>query len=264
MKRPLLVLLFLPFLYVIAGLQADAQRWNARRWEASAGLGTSFFFGDVGGFSQGENALGFKDLTWLQTRASGNLSLRFRVIEEANLRLSLSGANLRATDRRGDNINRGYNARTIIFEPALLGEFYFIKNNAENSYLFSRGRGSALRNFLSSLDFYTFTGFGMAFCNVQADESFYERPEFSKTGSIIAPVIPVGLGATMIYSPEFNFGLELGGRYSFSDYIDGYSNPQFSKARDVYYFLNFTFTYKMSTNQNGVPVFITKMFRRRR
>jgi hypothetical protein len=263
MKRPLLVLLFLPFLYAI-GLQADAQRWNARRLEASAGLGTSFFFGDVGGFSQGENALGLKDLTWLQTRASGNLSLRFRLIEEANIRLSLSGANLRATDRRGDNINRGYNARTIIFEPALLGEFYFIKNSAENSYLFSRGRGSAMRNFLSSLDFYTFTGFGMAICNVQADESFYDKPEFSRTGSIIAPVIPVGLGATMIYSPDFNFGLELGGRYSFSDYIDGYSNPQFSKARDVYYFLNFTFTYKMSTAQNGVPVFINKMFRRRR
>jgi hypothetical protein len=222
------------------------------------------FFGDVGGFSQGENMLGFKDLTWLQTRACGNLSLRFRLIEEANIRLSLSGATLRATDERGDNIPRDYHARTTIFEPALLGEFYFVKNNAENSYLFSRGRGSALRNFLSALDFYTFTGFGMAICNVKADESFFRIPEFSRTGSIIAPVIPVGIGTTMIYSPDFNFGLELGGRYVFSDYIDGYSNPQFSKARDVYYFLNFTFTYKMSTGQNGLPVFINNMFRRRR
>jgi hypothetical protein len=68
-------------------------------------------------------------------------------------------------------------------------------------------------------------------------------------------VIPVGVGATLIYSPNFNFGLELSGRYSFTDYLDGYSNIQYSRSNDVYYFLNFTITYKMKTGANGLPSF---------
>ncbi len=59
---------------------------------------------------------------------------------------------------------------------------------------------------------------------------------------------------TLVYSPNFNFGLELGGRYAFTDYLDGYTS-QFSKANDVYYFLNFTITYKLKTGPHGLPSF---------
>ena len=67
-----------------------------------------------------------------------------------------------------------------------------------------------------------------------------------------AAVIPVGLGTTLIYSPDINFGVEFGGRYSFSDYLDGYTS-QYSSSNDVYYFFNFTFTYKLKTGPKGLP-----------
>jgi hypothetical protein len=114
------------------------------------------------------------------------------------------------------------------------------------------------------MDFYAFTGIAAAFYNVNANEILEERIDYTRLGRGITPVIPIGFGGTLIYSPDYNFGIELGGRYSFSDYIDGYSNDNFSQANDVYYFLNFTFTYKMTTGINGLPVFMSKAYWRRR
>ena len=68
-------------------------------------------------------------------------------------------------------------------------------------------------------------------------------------------VVPAGIGATLIYTPNLNFGVELGGRYTLTDYIDGYHSEQYSKANDVYYLLNFTVTYKLKTSPKGLPSF---------
>jgi hypothetical protein len=65
------------------------------------------------------------------------------------------------------------------------------------------------------------------------------------------------LGVNLLFKPDYNLGLELGGRYAFSDYLDGYTS-QFSSSNDVYYFLNVTFTYKIRTNAKGVPSFLSK------
>jgi hypothetical protein len=67
-------------------------------------------------------------------------------------------------------------------------------------------------------------------------------------------IIPVGLGSTLVFSPDFNFGVEVGGRHSFSDYLDGYSS-QNSTSNDVYFFLNFTITYKFNMGAKGLPSF---------
>ena len=61
---------------------------------------------------------------------------------------------------RGSNEDREFEASTNFFEPALIGEYYFVKNKAENSYLFSKGRGKGFGSILKSLDFYAFTGIG--------------------------------------------------------------------------------------------------------
>jgi len=70
-------------------------------------------------------------------------------------------------------------------------------------------------------------------------------------------VIPVGVGANFLFSSEYEFGVELGGRYTFSDYLDGYSS-KYSKANDVYYLLTFTFVYRIPTRMNGMPRFLSK------
>lgn len=245
MKSPALFLLLFSFLSVMNIPEADAQLWKMRRIEASAGIGPSFFFGDVGGFSKGENLLGFKDLSFLQTRYNLNANIKYRILEDLNLRLSLTAARLRATDQRGSNEGRSMESSMFVIEPSLIGEFYFIKNKNESSYLFSKGQG--FRRFTSSLDCYAFTGFGGASYSVKGNDELI-KAGFESGG--FTTVIPVGAGVNLIYSADFSFGAELSGRYSFSDYLEGYSS-QYSSSNDVYYFLNFTFTYKIRTGPNG-------------
>jgi hypothetical protein len=228
---------------------SDAQLWKLKRWEAVFGLGPSFSFPDIGGYTIGKNFLGFKDLSYRQTRFDLNGNLKYRLSRTWDTRLSVTYAMLHATDTRGSNEGRVYEATTSLFEPAIMMEYYFVKNKYESSYLFLKGKG--LWTMLASLDFYAFAGVGGVSFSVKGNEALEER---GLTKSGFKPVIPGGIGATLVFTPNINFGLELGGRYAFTDYLDGYTS-QFSKARDVYYFLNFTVTYKLKTGPHGLPSF---------
>jgi hypothetical protein len=248
MKRSILIILIFCFAVPLA----HSQLWKMRRWEATGGIGPSFFFGDIGGFSRTKNVLGIRDLSFLQTRFDINGSLKYRITREVNARLSLAYGLLRATDQRGSNEGRGFDASTSIFETALIGEYYFIKNYAENNYLFVKGKEAFIRHLFKSLDFYVFTGIGGVSYKVKGNDALVDYG--IKSGGFAA-VIPVGIGTSLIYSPNLNFGLSVAGRYAFTDYLDGYSNPQYSKANDVYYFLNFTVTYKLKSGPHGLPTF---------
>jgi hypothetical protein len=247
MKRTLL--LILSFCFIVSF--TDAQIWKLKRYEAVLGFGPSFFFGDVGGYSQTENILGFKDLTFKQIRFNFNINLKYRVAQNFNLRLSLTTASLHGTDTRGSNEDRGYESSTRIIEPAFMGEYYFIKNKAENSYLFSKGKSGGFIGLIKSLDFYAFTGIGGLIYSVKGNENLVNSG--MNTGGFTA-VIPVGIGTTLVYTPNINFGIEFAGRYPFTDYLDGYTS-QYSSSNDVYYFLNFTITYKLKSGAKGGPSF---------
>ena len=251
MKRSFLTILLLSILFPLTEAQSDAPLWKMKRYEAVVGLGPSFFFGDIGGYSNTKNIIGLKDLTLLQTRFDFNFNLKYRITQDFNARISLTYGFLHATDTRGSNENRGFEASISIFEPALIGEYYFIKNKAENSYLFTKGRGGGLIGFVKSLDFYVFTGIGGLNYSIRGNDKLVSHGV--GPGGFTA-VIPFGLGSTLVYSPQFNFGVELGRRYSFSDNLDGYTS-QYSSSNDVYYFLNFTITYRLKTGKHGLPSF---------
>jgi hypothetical protein len=236
---------------------SDAQLWKLRRWEAEFGVGPSFSFPDIGGYTQGDNLLGFRDLSYRQTRFDINGSLKYRLSRTFNARLSLTYAMLHATDTRGSNEGREYEATTSLFEPAFMMEYYFIKNKYESSFLFLRGK--SLWTMLSSLDFYAFAGIGGAGYSIKLNDALIERG-ITEPGSTadhgFTLVIPGGIGATLIYNPNLNFGLEFGGRWANTDYLDGFDpNILPNKANDKYYFLNFTVTYKLKTGPHGLPSF---------
>ncbi len=247
MKRSILIILFFCLLVPVS----EAQLWKMKRYEAVAGFGPTLFFGDIGGFTKTKNILGIRDLSFLQTRFNLNFNFKYRITQEINARLSLSYGLLHASDERGSNEERGYEAAISIFEPALIGEYYFIKNRAEDSYLFTKGRVNGFVGFFKSLDFYVFSGIGGLNYAIRGND---ELVNFGIEPGGFTAVIPVGLGTTLVYSPDFSFGVELGGRYSFSDNLDGYTS-QYSSSNDVYYFLNFTITYRMKTGPNGFPSF---------
>lgn len=255
MKRSALIFFLFCLIYTITEGQSQGQLWKMRRYEASAGFGPTQFFGDIGGFSKTKNILGLRDLSFLQTRFDLNVNFKYRITQDINMRLSGTFGFLHASDTRGSNESRGYETAISIFEPALIGEYYFIKNKAENSYLFGKGRKSGIGGLLKSLDFYVFTGIGgLAYSGNPNDKLKAKQTLDDIKSAGFTAVIPVGVGTTLVYSPDFNFGVELGGRYPFSDNLDGYTS-QYSSSNDVYYFFNFTVTYKLKTGANGLPSF---------
>jgi hypothetical protein len=223
----------------------DAQLWTLRRYEITGGIGTTQIFGDIGGFSRDKNILGLKDFTFRHTRLNINGSVRYRISEVVSARLNLDFGLFHSTDARGSNENRGFDESTIFFEPSLIGEYYFIKNKAENSFLFLKGQKGLLQSVLSSLDVYAFAGFGGLAYSVKPNDIL--APFVTKTGGFTG-VVPLGVGVSMIYNSKFNFGVELGGRFTFSDNLDGYTSVH-SKSNDVYHLLNFTLTYKINKGE---------------
>jgi len=237
----------------------SGQLWKMKRYEATAAIGTSQFYGDIGGFTIGENALGIRDLTFRQTRFSVNGSFRYFITDNIAARLSLTYLMTHADDLRGSNNDgRLFKTSSFIYEPALLGEYYFVRNRERNSFLFQTyryRRANRLRDFFRSVDVYALTGIGGAGYNVfygndKIQLKWDQDPTLRRSG--FTAVIPLGVGAKVAIDPNLLLGVELTGRYALSDYLDGYTS-EWSKRNDVYHTFSFTLNYRIKTARNGFP-----------
>ncbi len=254
MRKIILVLVAVAFL----SASADAQLWKLRRYEVVASLGTTQFYGDIGGFSKGENLLGLKDISFKQTRFNFTTNIKYRIVDVASVRLNFAFGGFRATDEKGSNELRGFEAVTTFFEPSIMGEYYFIKNKNENSFLHLKDSRRGFNALIPALDVYVFGGFGGLSYKVKPNDKL--APFVTDPKGFI-PVIPGGVGFNLFYTTNISLGMELSARLTFSDNIDGYSSV-YSKSNDMYHFLNFTFTYKINTGDNGLPKFIAANRRR--
>jgi hypothetical protein len=237
MKR-IVTLLILTGLLIPAGISQEV--WKMKIFEVSAGFGPSMFFSDIGGYSPKKNLLGLRDIRLSKTSFDLNVNLKYKITRRFNACLGLTYGFLHASDAVGSNVERGFETSVMILEPALTGEFYFIKNMYDNRYFQNTNRYRWFNAFLKSFDFYLFAGIGGLDYTITPNNKL--KAEGINT-TRMCPVIPGGLGTTFRFSPYFNFGLEIGGRYALSDYVDGYTS-RYSKSNDIYYFVNLTFTYK--------------------
>jgi len=244
-------ILVLSIVLVLVSLSASGQLWKLRRYEAAASLGTTQFYGDIGGFSKGDNLLGIKDFSFRQTRFNLNGAIKYRIIDNVSIRANFVFGYFHSTDERGSNENRDFKSITLFFEPSLMSEYYFIKNKNENSYLLLKGDFNPFKSIISSIDVYCFTGFGGLCYNVNPNNKL---EPFVTAGKGFIPVIPAGAGANILLSSHISVGLEFGVRFTFSDNIDGYTS-QYSNHNDTYHFLNITLVYKIKTGENGLPSF---------
>jgi hypothetical protein len=247
MKRYILAV-FLLFLLIP---YSEAQLWKRKRYEIVLGFGPSQFFGDVGGYSQGENFAGLKDISFSGSSFNVNLGIDLRVSRRFTTRLNFTYGTLRASDLRGSNVDRGFEVVTSFLEPSLLGQYYFSRNRSERSFALSKRERGMFGGFFKSFDFYAFTGVGGLFYNVKPNNELEPR---STVSDGITAVIPVGIGGSIVYTPNLTFGFEFGGRYAFTDNLDGYTS-QYSNSNDVYYFLNFTIGFRLKSTANGWPSF---------
>jgi opacity protein-like surface antigen len=232
--------------------RSSSSMWQYRRWEMMFGVGTSQIYGDIGGFSQGENALGFKDFSFKNLRFSANAGMRYWINERFAARVNLGFAGLHASDSKGSNEGRTFESSTMLFEPSLLGEYDIIKAKYESMYLFKRGAKNLLSSLIYTFNIYGYAGIGGSMFKVNINEGVGYSGTTSDGG--FAAVIPVGIGVRMQYNSRISFGIEWSNRFAISDYIDGYTS-EFSNHNDMYRFFNFTYCYKLRTGKHGGPSF---------
>jgi hypothetical protein len=224
--------------------------WKLRRYELYGAIGTTQFFGDIGGFTPGDNGAGFKDIIISQTRFSASTGLRYRIIENVAVKGGVSFGLIHASDAKGSNVNRDMEATTALFEPAITGEYYFLKNKAESSYRFSKGQ-PIFSSILANIDGYIYAGVAPIIYSVTPNEKL-ESVIQKESG--VAASFPLGVGFNYLISPNMLVGIDVGVRYTTTDYLDGYSS-QYSNSNDVYYFMTFVFTHKLKTSEKGLPSF---------
>lgn len=245
MKRLIFILLVILFFLP----DSNAQLWKYKRFQASGYLGTSQFFGDVGGFTRGENAIGFKDMTLKQTRFTVGASVKFWVVEDATIRGGVSFTMVHGTDVRGSNINRGFVSTASIIEPTIGGEYYFIRNKARNSYLFLQSGRLSSTSLLKLIDVYATVNFGAAIFSVTPNELLESR---MGKDSGVAFSVPVGVGADLVLSPKVCIGTEMLIHGTFTDYLDGYTS-QYSARNDMFYTWVLSFNYNFKLKKSRYP-----------
>jgi hypothetical protein len=238
------LLIILTAFYLIPSV-TNAQLWKLRRFELSGGIGTTQFFGDIGGYSNDKNILGLRDFTFLNTRMNINAGVKYRITDDISAKVNFAFGLFHSTDARGSHIIRGFEESALFFEPSLTAQYYFIKDRRDNSRLFLTGEKEIIRSIFHSLDFYVFTGFGGLLFNVTPNDSLSVNT--TQTHGFTG-VVPLGLGINMVYSERFNFAVEFGGRLTFSDYIDGYTSNR-SRANDIYHMVNLMVVYKINTGR---------------
>lgn len=217
----------------------NAQSWKAGRVKFTAGPGITQIFGDIGGYSRGENFIGLKDMTYRHTGLTISAGSEYRLSERFSARAGLAFGSFHSTDARGSNMRRGFESSCIFIEPSVTGKFYVVTNKEGSGYRTLKQNGNS-RPFPRFLNYYIFTGAGGLSYHVNPNQALESRVAGTRG---FTAVIPAGIGVELNYSQSIDLSLELSGRYSFSDDIDGYTS-KYSKANDVYYFLNFIVAYK--------------------
>lgn len=227
------------------GLTADAQLWKLSNKEIYGGLGTSHYFGDIGG-ANSSSSFNPADLDIASTRPSVTLGMRYRFAERFAARGNFGFGMLHSSDVGSVNENRNYAFKTILLEMSGQLMFSITEEKQVISYSAMNMR-QGLRKFNARPHIYAFAGIGGAYFSPKALDDLEGSGRFDNSSSI-ALSFPVGLGIRYPFSPRTWVGFELGGRITTSDYIDGFTS-QYSSSNDVYYFSQFFVSYKLKSNR---------------
>jgi len=247
-------------LLILMSISAFGQRWKLQRMQMNFGVGATNYFGDIGGTMSEDNLYGLKDLDLVAARPFMNLGMGYKFFQPLDVRVNLTYGYLAGKDMNSKLEGRELSFYTSMFEPSLQVSYSIItfgQKKRGSGRLFSR-RG--MMNNFSKMDIYLFGGAGYLFYKptVNSTEALNDRivihgnTEFNMAsgGSLI---FPAGIGLYYVLNKEWDLGLEIGGRYTFTDFLDGFSSV-YSKTNDLYYITSFKLKYKIRTNYRGMPI----------
>ncbi len=237
------------FLFVIPG-KVEAQRWKLLRYEAAIGTGTTHPFMDIG--SQNYS---IKSLRLADTRINVFSHIGFRILEDLTVKLDLNYLMLGGSDPASRPRNLMFTSQC--FEPLLRLDYNLFGGGRTfgSSAMFNR-RGMVNNYGVSYV--YIFAGGGgilsKSIVREIGGEEAVTNPSYSNNLHW-GFVIPAGVGYKLNLNSSLDLGFEIGGRLSFSDWIDGYFNPDYSDYKDRYITTSFKAIFKIRNDRKGRPIF---------
>lgn len=198
-------------LMTISFLTEAQSFYSARRERSlilSGGLGTSTYYGDLAN----SNA-------YVKANPNVNAALQYFLSNRIGARVELNWFTLAGDDKDangGGRVERNLSFQSSNFELSAVGMIN----------LFTHGDRFYRR---PGINIYGFAGIGLLYFNPKATDQLGNSVSLQplKTEgvsySLVAPVVPVGLGIRFKVSPLFNLSIEAGFRKTFTDYLDDVS-----------------------------------------
>ncbi|MFO7924351.1 MAG: DUF6089 family protein [Bacteroidales bacterium] len=227
-------------LFLLSLFTVCAQSWRTSPWEVQLGAGPANYFGDIGGAAGEDNWYGLKDFEPLRSRLTGAGVLRYNRNRYLSFSGSLALGWLSGSDEGSRNEARGYVFNTLFLEPSGRVEFYPVRDLLKFRGLDRRG---LVRNY-STVSVYLFGGAGAVIYSVMPNDKLRARRESDNIEhGPVTVVLPAGAGVRIGIQNTVDIGLEIGGRYAFNDYLDGFTSPT-STANDIYYITTVNVVYR--------------------
>ena len=219
-------------------LAINGQSWKFLRNEFSFGLGASSFLGDLGGANRigSHNIVGYRDFEFKATRPAIQIGYRRffspNIAAKANFifgQVSGNDALTQETYRK----NRNLHFKSPIAELAVQVEYFPFREYFGHIYR-SNGVVGKRVNHLSP---YLFGGIGGFWYNPKAKyNGTWEKLRPLKTEGVeygsFSIALPVGLGLKYAIDKQWSIGLEVGIRYTFTDYIDDVSTVYVDQSNE--------------------------------
>jgi OOP family OmpA-OmpF porin len=232
-----------------------SQRWKLKRYEAVVGIGTTNLFTDLGGKIDA-SLLFIEDITFRDTRPSIYTAARFKINPQYSAKLAIIYGYGKTEDFEGSrNEHRQFLSKTHLVEISGNFEYYFIQETRRWRSAAMYNRRGMLNNY-STISAYVFGGIGLAkyWNDLQIEP---RATDIYDDKNKIIPSFPLGLGLKYVISDKWMIGYEIGGRYTFCDYIDGVKTPD-SKHNDIYWISALNLNYRIKTSRRGLPLFLDR------
>lgn len=247
--------IYIALIALLIPVSSNAQSWRLIRYEAGIGLGTTHTFMDIG-----SDQFGIKSFRLAGTRPNLFFDASYQIMQDLAIQLDLGYIQLSGKDP--DSRGRGLSFVTHSFEPVIRAEYnIFGAGRAFGSRALFNRRGMV--NNYNTIYMYAFAGAGGILTKATVKELNGEEA-VGRSGYDnnlhFGVVFPMGIGFKYVFNSEWALGVEIGGRFALTDYLDGYKT-QWSQYNDRYILTNVKAIYKIRNDRRGVPQF--SRYRRR-
>ena len=245
MKR---LITFLILMLLLTGL-GHSQMWKSAKFEVYGGVTAFQYFGDIGGAAGDTKLLGLMDINLLKTRPGISAGARYQISKPIQIKVAFTSGLITQTDMNSRNENRNFAFSTTINELAIMGEYYLIPESDENYFYQIMQMRGGQTHYKQPFSVYLTFGIGGFLYNVTPKAGLIGNRSFNP-GKGIAAFVPLGGGVKYAFLPQISIGLEIIGRLTSTNTLDGYDSPNAS-FNDFYHSILIKLNYKIRTGRRA-------------